>query len=146
LRIAQRQVRFSRELCDDSFWRKSSSRRRIGRLAADKGSRRTRVPGINGALSLLGGVAWEASNKASGEVPPTMRNFADATFDGALGGFKLENHAAGNDAALHQALDFSQVTAERTLSPSRTPATFREIDQLIGVEIFRAGGKPYGRR
>jgi len=29
--------------------------------------------------------ACDANNKASGEVPPTMRTFANAAFDGALG-------------------------------------------------------------
>src|SRR5712692_3643949 len=42
--------------------------------AADNGSRRTRVPGINATASVAGdSAACDASNKASGEVPPRMR-------------------------------------------------------------------------
>jgi len=79
------------------------------------------------ATSVIGGcfgLRCDANNKASGEVPPTMRTSRTAAFDWALGGFELEKPCRQKQrGALDQALGPpSQVTTERTFSPSRTPA------------------------
>src|SRR5260370_3594287 len=66
-------------------------------------------------------------------------DFADAAFDGALGSFELENHAARNNAALDQALDLLAGDGGENALPVEDDGNIREIDQLIRAEIFRAG-------
>ena len=66
-------------------------------------------------------------------------NLADAAFDSALGGFQLKNHAAGNDAALDQSFDFLAGDGGENFLTIEDARDIREIDQLIGAEIFGAG-------
>src|SRR5438094_367332 len=92
--------------------------------AADKGSRRTRVPGIDATPS-LGDVsaACEASSKASDEVPPTMRTSRTPPSIARLAASSLRTMPPETTRHWTSRSISSQVTAERTLSPSRTPAT-----------------------
>ena len=66
-------------------------------------------------------------------------NFSDAAFNGPLGGFELEDHAAGNDVALHQALDFLASNGGENFFAIEDAGNISEIDQLIGVEKLRTG-------
>ena len=51
-------------------------------------------------------VQRQARRSASAEPATDDADFADATFEGAFRSFELQNHAAGDDAALDQALNF----------------------------------------
>src|SRR5207253_8643741 len=74
-----------------------------------------------------------------GRTAADYANFADAAFDGTLGGFQLQNHAAGNDTALDQSFDFPAGDGGENSLAIEDARDIREIDQLIGAEIFRAG-------
>src|SRR5712692_2739916 len=92
--------------------------------AADKGSRRTRVPGINATPSLaVASAACEASNKAPDEAPPTMRTSRTPPSIARLAASRLRTMPPETTRHWTKRSISSQVTAERTLSPSRTPAT-----------------------
>jgi hypothetical protein len=66
-------------------------------------------------------------------------HFADTAFDGALGGFELEDHSAGNNVALDQALDFLAGDGGKNFFAIEDASNISEINQLIGVEKFSAG-------
>jgi hypothetical protein len=66
-------------------------------------------------------------------------DFADAAFDGALGGFQLQNHAAGNDVALNQAFDFLAGDGSQDFFSIEYASNIGEIDQLIRAEILGTG-------
>src|SRR6266850_2201401 len=92
--------------------------------AADKGTRRTRVPGIDATLSLAdASAACDASNKAPGEVPPTMRTSRTPPSMARLAASSLRTMPPETTRHWTKRSISSQVTTERTLSPSRTPAT-----------------------
>src|SRR5882762_5016909 len=92
--------------------------------AADKGTRRTRVPGIEATPSLLdASAACDASNKAPGEVPPTMRTSRTPPSMARLAASSLRTMPPETTRDWTRRSISSQVTTERTLSPSRTPAT-----------------------
>src|SRR5579863_370116 len=67
-------------------------------------------------------------------------DFTNAAFEGALGSFKLENHAAGNDSALNEALDLFASDGGKNLFAVENTSDICEIDQLIGFEKLGAGG------
>src|SRR5712692_11395807 len=91
--------------------------------------------------SVIGGCfrSVRSQQQGAGRGAADDADFADAAFDGPLGGFELENHAARNDAALDQALDFLAGDGGKNSFPVENAGDIREIDQLIGAEIFRAG-------
>src|SRR6266480_1092816 len=92
--------------------------------AAAKGTRRTRVPGMDVTLSLADvSAACEDSNKASGEVPPTMRTSRTPPSMARLAASSLRTMPPETTRHWTKRSMSSQVTTERTLSPSRTPAT-----------------------
>src|SRR6266404_804596 len=92
--------------------------------AADKGSRRTRVPGIKATPSLAeASAACDASNRASDEVPPTMRTSRTPPSMARLAASSLRTMPPETTRHGTKRSISSHVTAERTRSPSRTPAT-----------------------
>src|SRR5262245_27084456 len=65
-------------------------------------------------------------------------DFAHATLNGALGGFQFEDHAAGNDAALDEALNFCAIDDGKNFLTIEYASDIGEIDQLVGIKEFRA--------
>jgi hypothetical protein len=63
-------------------------------------------------------------------------NFADAAFEGTLGSFQFENHAAGNDAALNEALDLLASDCGKDSFAIENAGDVGEIDQLVSAEKF----------
>src|SRR5713226_3215076 len=63
-------------------------------------------------------------------------DLADATFDGALGGFQFQDHASGNDVALYQAFDLFAGDGGEDSFPVEHAGNIGEVDQLIRTEVF----------
>ena len=62
----------------------------------------------------------------------------DASFDGPLGGLELQDHAATDDAPLHELLDFLAGDDGKNFFTIQHAGHIREINQLVGAEEFRA--------
>src|SRR5271168_5209971 len=94
----------------------------------------------NGCRGMLrGGFAGvEGEEQTIGGSAAHNADLADAAFDGALGGFQLQNHAAGNDAGLHEALDFLAGDGGKNMFAVKNAGDVGEVNQLIGGEIFGA--------
>jgi hypothetical protein len=67
-------------------------------------------------------------------------NFADAAFEGALGGLELENHSTGDNAALDEALDFFAGNSGEHFFSIEDTGDVGEINQLVGTKKFGASG------
>src|SRR6476661_5001786 len=67
-------------------------------------------------------------------------NFADAAFEGALGSFKLENHSAGDTAAVAEALYCFAGNGGKDVVPAEGTGDVGFINQLAATEKFSAGG------
>src|SRR6185437_5594506 len=78
--------------------------------------------------------------KSIGSPAADDANFADAAFEGALGSFKLENHSAGDNAALDEALDFFAGNGGKDFFSVEDTGDVGEINQLVGTEKFSASG------
>jgi len=63
-------------------------------------------------------------------------NTFDATFEGALGGFEFQDHAAGDGAILDEGLDFVARDGGDYFFSLQDAGDVGEIDELIGTEIF----------
>src|SRR6266852_3224386 len=67
-------------------------------------------------------------------------HFAHAAIDGALGGFEFEDHAAGDDAGLHQVIQFFAGNGGKYFSAIEDAGNIGEIDEVIGAYEFSSGG------
>src|SRR5208282_989445 len=78
--------------------------------------------------------------KGIGRSATDDAHLADAALESALGGFEFENHAAGDDAALDQALTLLAGDGGEDFFAVENTGDVGEIDQLVGVEKFGASG------
>ena len=94
--------------------------------------------------AVFGGVKRE--KKRIGRRAADDTHLADAAFKSALGGFELENHATGDDAALDEALTFFAGDGGEDFFAVENAGDVGEIDQLVGVREIRRRRRPCGRR
>src|SRR5437016_3996800 len=86
---------------------KRASCRRKSRLRGGQRFTEDACSGNQGGSVVSGSFCPVSSQQQGvGRTAADYANFADAAFDGTLGGFQLQNHAAGNDTALDQSFDF----------------------------------------
>jgi len=78
-------------------------------------SRRMRVPGIASKVADDACAARIAASRAPGSVAADDVNAFDAAFEGALGGFELQDHAARDGAILDEGFDFVACDGRRLL-------------------------------
>ncbi len=83
-------------------------------------------------------LAWPAQQGIR-QIGADDMYFTHAAFEGALGSFELEHHTAGNDAGLHETLDFFPSYRGKHLVPIEDAGNIGEIDQTVGAEVFGTG-------
>src|SRR5260221_496276 len=104
--------------------------------ALEGGVREVHIVGGGSSDSLLRvSQAPDLSHDSANDV-----HFADPAFEGAFGSFELENHAAGNDTRLHEALNLFPSHGRETLVAVENAGNVGEIDQTLRTEVFGAGG------
>ena len=67
-------------------------------------------------------------------------NFPDATFQGALGGLEFQDHPARNHASLDEGFDLLAGDRRNYIFPVEHAGHVSEIDKMVGVDEFSAGG------
>src|SRR5208282_16551 len=76
----------------------------------------------------------------SGGIAADDVYLADAALEGALCGFQLQNHAAGDHAGMHEALDLPARDRGEDFFAVQDAGDVREIDEMVGANKFGGGG------
>ena len=98
------------------------------------------MPGIGDECIFVGVIRRvEGEEKRVWSRATDDSHLADVAFESALRGFQLENHSAGDDAALDQALALFAGDGGENFFAVENAGNVGEIDQLVGVEKFGAG-------